>query len=1040
MKALLLLLALAGAVPPGHEPASYPGVGAAVMPPSAREASVLRTQAIDHFRQGLYREAARLYRIEASTSPSDPDAWRDAMWAHWYAGQNARAAEAGHELMALLPRDLEAVNLTAKAHHYAGAREEALKDYLRSLELDATQVAPRRAVSRLYEWFRYYRRAIRYAEWTLEAAPDDAGSHALIGRARFFLGEYGKSAEAWRRAVDQAPRSRDFRLSWAQALYFAGQEERSLTIVRSLLEDDDRYWAAVDFYVNVMLVRRDFGAAALALERSLRRITPQDEPRLMFLARLYAQQGRTEAFIQTVDAALELNPDNGGALLARAAFSASEGRGEEAARYYERLLDLNPGSEQAWVGLADSLAISSRPAQALEAIERARGLDPTDPHLIVLQSRYLFDAGRRAESKELLLGWLAENQDTVLPVLLYHGVTPFPRDTSLARAVNVTTATFDDHMRALADKGYQAVTAEMAAAWFRRELELPKNPVMVTFDGGRLDSVRHADPILRKHGFRATMYAPLGKLDANDHSFLSWNDLVRMRKTRRWDVQSSGVNLHEYVELDEEGRSGLAVSNRKRGESEDGFIARLRADHESAKARLEEKVGRLPSTYAFPGGDFGQLGAPNFPYSAELNLKLCRQSYSVCFHQDRAGVNVRTRDPALATRLEAKQELKGSDLVELIGDEDPRVLVRRQLIARAIYDRRAREALRWLRENQLSGASDALNLADEARIRWAFGDRPRGVGMARAALALDEEPEYRRLKEELERKMRPGLQPSARYVVDNQNRRHFTADTVVGGWVAGYSLLRPLLSYGRWREAGFPAVTGQGAGVEAARHLSLFHVLTVRGVGYRLPDSARRPFAASAALRSSWADPYFTELEAGAAHMLTARAVEAGVSERYGAFSAGRAAADSWEARLGLRAGLLSDDNARLRGTARLSKPVSDLEGLRAVYLLTVEGARARSARYYSPQRLVTNQLGLSYQPELGDELGLELTYLPGYGMESGARREEGLPDASRRVVHTFTASMTARWKDLTAKPLLTLSRSPLFRSNTYGLNLGWQF
>lgn len=1040
MKGLLLLFGLAGAVPPGHEPASYPGVGASVMPPVVREASVLRTQAIDHFRQGLFREAARLYRIEAATSPADADAWRDAMWAHWYAGQNVSAAQAGHRLMALQPRDLEAVNLTAKAHYFAGAREEALKDHLRSLELDATQVPPRRAAARLYEWFREYRRAIRYAEWTLENSPDDAGSHALIGRARFYLGEYGKSAEAWRLAVEKEPGNRDYRLARAQALYFAGKEEEALSIVRSLLEDDDRYWGAVDFYVNVMLVRRDLGAAAAALERSLREVTPRDEPRLMFLARLYAQQGRDEAFIAAVDAALELNPDNGGALLAMAAHLAGSGRATEAALYYERLLDLNPGSEQAWVGLADSLAISSRPAQALEAIEAARRLDPTDPHLIVLQSRYMFDAGQRAESKTLLLDWLSENQDSVLPVILYHGVTPFPRDTALAQPVNVTTTTFDDHLRALSEKGYRPVTAEMAAAWFRRGLELPENSVMVSFDDGRLDSVRYADPILRKYGFRATMYAPLGKLDANDHSFLNWKDLAKMRKSRRWDVQSHGVNAHAYVPTDAEGRYGLGASNRKPGETEDEFMARRRADHELAKRRLESAIGRLPSTYAFPDGDYGQLGAPNFPYSAELNLKLCRQSYSVCFHQDRAGVNVRSRDPALATRLEAKSDLKGADLLELIGDEDPRVLVRRQLIARAIYDRRAREALRWLRENQHSGASDALNLSDEARIRWAFGDRPRGVGMARAALALDEEPEYRRLKEELERKLKPGVQPSMRYVVDNRDRRHLTADTALGGWVLGYNMLKPLVSYGQWREADFPSVTGQGLGAEAARHLSLFHVLTVRALGYKLSDSARRPFTASAALRSSWADPYFTELEAGSAHMLTARAVEAGVSERYGAFSVGRVAVDSWEARLRLRAGRLSDDNSRLQGTARVSRPIGDLEGLRAVYLLTAESASRRSARYYSPKRLLTNQLGLSYQPELSEALSLELTYLPGFGVESGVPREEGLPDTSRRVVHTFTASMTARWKDLMAKPLLVLSRSPLFQSNTYGLNLGWQF
>lgn len=1041
MKALLLA-AFAWALPPAHEAPSYPGVGAAVTPPSVRESSVLRTQAIDHFRQGLFREAARLFRVEATSAPAEGDAWRDAMWAHWFAGQFVGARQAGHKLLEVKPRDLEGLNLTARAHLFAGERRDALEDYLDSLEVDATQLTPRRAVARLYEWFREYRRAIRYAKWVLEDAPDDASSHALIGRAWFYLLDYRESAKAWHEAVKYEPENRDYRLGEAQALYFAGKEDQAVELVGGLLAENDRFWPAVDFYVNVMLVRRDFGAAAAALERALRRVEPRDEPRLMFLARIYAQQGRDQAFMAAVDRALELNPDNGSALLAMAAHLSARGRGFEAQRFYERVIDLNPGSFHAWKGLADSLMISSQPAQAIEAVGRARALDPTDPHLLVLQARYMFQAGRREESKKLLLDWLEANRDEPLPVVLYHGVTPFPRDPDLAGGVSITTATFEDHIRALSESGFRPVTAEQAAAWFRGQLTLPEKPVLVTFDDGLISSVRYADPILRKYGFRATMYMILSSLDLNIHTHLSWRDLEKMRKTGRWDVQSHGVWSHNSIDLDREGRQGIGLVNRKPGETEDQFIARVRRDHEDAKRRLEEKIGRLPSTFAYPQGDFGQLAVPNFPYSAELNLKLCRESYSVCFHQDNVGINPRSRDPAMAVRVRAKPEWKGADLVELIGDEDPRVLVRRQLIAHAIFERRGREALRWLRENQDSGASDALNLSDEARIRFSFGDRARGLGMAREALRLDEEAEYRRLRDDLERRMRPALLPTARYVTDNRDRRHFTAETGLSNVVAGYNLLKPLAAYGRWSESRFPVVTGQGVGLEAGRHLTLFQALTVRAVGYKLSDGQRRPFTASASLRSHWFDPFYTDVEAGAQHMLTARAVAADVRERFGAVSAGLVSVDSWDARARARYGRLTDDNERFQGTLRLSKPVGDWDDLRAVYQFTAETATRRSERYYSPKQLLTNQLGLSWLPELSEDLRLELTYLPGYGMESGvppAGDNRPQPPA-RRIVHLFTASAAARLGPVTAKPLVTLSRSPLYQANTYGVNLGWQF
>src|SRR5207249_3766969 len=87
----------------------------------------------------------------------------------------------------------------------------------------------------------------------------------------------------------------------------------------------------------------------------------------------------------------------------------------------------------------------------------------------------------------------------------------------------------------------------------------------------------------------------------------------------------------------------------------------------------------------------------------------------------------------------------------LITDESPFVLMRRELLRRTAWAGRAREAEALLALNRAAGVSQPVLLGDEARVRWAAGDRPGGLELARRALELDPSPENKRLVEELSR-------------------------------------------------------------------------------------------------------------------------------------------------------------------------------------------------------------------------------------------------------------------------------------------------
>jgi len=98
-----------------------------------------------------------------------------------------------------------------------------------------------------------------------------------------------------------------------------------------------------------------------------------------------------------------------------------------------------------------------------------------------------------------------------LPVLLYHAVGE-PADPRFSRWV-VRPDAFAEQMQLLADEGYRTLTASAAAEHLRRrDGSSRERLVAITFDDGFADVHATAWPLLRRHGFAATVYVVTGYL------------------------------------------------------------------------------------------------------------------------------------------------------------------------------------------------------------------------------------------------------------------------------------------------------------------------------------------------------------------------------------------------------------------------------------------------------------------------------------------------------------------------------------------------
>ena len=91
---------------------------------------------------------------------------------------------------------------------------------------------------------------------------------------------------------------------------------------------------------------------------------------------------------------------------------------------------------------------------------------------------------------------------------------------------------------------------------------LPPRPILITFDDGRLDSYRGADPVLEQYGFRATMFVITEPVERGNPFYLRWNELPKMRDSGRWDLQEHAGARHKIVRIDAAGTHGAFFANR----------------------------------------------------------------------------------------------------------------------------------------------------------------------------------------------------------------------------------------------------------------------------------------------------------------------------------------------------------------------------------------------------------------------------------------------------------------------------------------------
>lgn len=119
-----------------------------------------------------------------------------------------------------------------------------------------------------------------------------------------------------------------------------------------------------------------------------------------------------------------------------------------------------------------------------------------------------------------------------VPILMYHEVAPHTAGMdALKLSLLVTPDEFTQQMQYLKDNNFTTVTLDEWMAARVGQATLPRNPVILTFDDGRLGVYRNAFPVLKRNGQKAILFLISSEVGRVVKGYLDWAMVREMQDT-----------------------------------------------------------------------------------------------------------------------------------------------------------------------------------------------------------------------------------------------------------------------------------------------------------------------------------------------------------------------------------------------------------------------------------------------------------------------------------------------------------------------------
>ena len=203
-----------------------------------------------------------------------------------------------------------------------------------------------------------------------------------------------------------------------------------------------------------------------------------------------------------------------------------------------------------------------------------------------------------------------ESYTADVPILMYHHL-----DGTVGTSTVITPESFERQLCVLRDAGYHTVTLDDLRDYVYHGVDLPENPVCITFDDGYLSNYEIAYPILEKYGMKATIFAigcSVGHTTYYKNTeypitpHFGYEQAVEMMNSGLISVQSHTYDMHQWppYESADQVRENISAFD---GESDEDYITALTNDIVGYQEEFAAQTGYELTALAYPEGIYSTL-------------------------------------------------------------------------------------------------------------------------------------------------------------------------------------------------------------------------------------------------------------------------------------------------------------------------------------------------------------------------------------------------------------------------------------------------
>ena len=188
-----------------------------------------------------------------------------------------------------------------------------------------------------------------------------------------------------------------------------------------------------------------------------------------------------------------------------------------------------------------------------------------------------------------------------VPVLCYHRISEGNKGD-----YTVSPATFEAHMKILADSGYHSIQPTQLYDYLVYNKTLPEKPFMITFDDSRVEHTTIAAPVMEKNGFRGTFF--IMTITYNKKNYMTKEEIAKLA------TAGHTIGMHSWDHT-------MVTKYKEAADWQKQVI--------EPKKKLEDIVDKPVEYWAYPNGIYDHKGAEELSKYFKISFILTSKRDSI---------------------------------------------------------------------------------------------------------------------------------------------------------------------------------------------------------------------------------------------------------------------------------------------------------------------------------------------------------------------------------------------------------------------------